>query len=141
MRRIENQRLGDAEMTQVFATACAHTETAVEHLQRHPRAQRPQRTTKTDGTGREIAIAPIQHWNAAAPACCDSPQVERRMPAWHNDNVGPRLCDRVCDGSHVGAAKTLGLETTAVCRWLKNAMRVPIGKRHIPLNRPPKAAH
>src|SRR5262245_60581223 len=123
MRRIEDQRLGDAEAAQVFAAARAHTEVAVEHPERHPRAQCPHGTTETDRTSGEIAITPIQHRNATTPARRNRAQVERGMPAWHNDDVGPGLCDRVGNRSHVGAAKAFRLETTAVRRWLKNAMR------------------
>src|SRR5262245_1091787 len=135
MRRVENQRLGDAEVTQIFAAPGAHTEITVEHLECHPRAQRAEMTTKTDRTRCEIAIAPVQDRNPSAPACGDRTQVERRMPTWHDDDVRTRLCDRACDESHIHTAKTLRLETTASRRWLKDAMGITIGKRHVPLER------
>src|SRR5690349_9510373 len=130
MRRIKNQRLGDAEVTQVLPAARADAEIAVEHLERHPRAHRPCVTAKAGRTGAEIAVAAIQYRDAGAPACGDRTQVERRMPARHNDGIRARLCDCVCNRSHVGAEKTLRLEMTAMRRWLNDAMRVAVGKRH-----------
>src|SRR6185503_10253 len=122
-------------MTQVFTTARAHTEIPVEHPERHTRPQRPDRAANAGGTGGEVAITAIQHWNAASPACCDRAQIERGMPAGNDDDVRPRLCNRVRHRSDVDTAKAVRVEATAGCGRLKDTVRVAVSKGHVPLKR------
>src|SRR6476659_6772441 len=133
MRRIENQGLRYAEMRQVLTTPHPDREVPVKHSQRQACARCPHWTTNPGGTGDQVAVTSIQHRNAAAPTGRNGPQVEGRMPAWHNDHVRPRLCDRFRDRSHVDAPKALRVEAAARCRRLKNTMRIPVGKTDIPL--------
>src|SRR5438477_9275414 len=133
MRRIENQRLCDAEGTQVFTTPRPDRQVPVEHAQCKPCACRPHRTTNTDWTGDQIAVTAIQHRNATAPARGNSAQVERRMPTWDNDNIWLRLCDRFRYRSHIDAQETVCIEPAARCRRLKNTVRIPVCEADVPV--------
>src|SRR5215471_13801976 len=115
MRRIEDERLRYTEATQVFTTPRPDREVSVKHAQRKACACGPHRTTNAVWTGYQIAVTAVQHRNATASTCRNGTQVDSRMPAWHNDNVRPRFCDRFHNRSHIGAPKALRVEATARC--------------------------
>ena len=136
MRRVEDERLGHAEVTQILAAAGADGEVAVEHLQHRARPHPPDWTPDTARSRGEIAVAAIEHGDAVAPARGDRTQIKRRMPAGHDDDVRPRGHQCLVNGTHVRPAEAAGIESTARLRRREYPMAVAVGEADVPLERP-----
>ena len=114
--RIEDQRLGRPEVTKVFTDRRADAEIPVEHLQRRACPDRPGQPYETSRSAQQVAVAAIEDRDVRAPAGGDRAEVEHRMPAGHDDGVGPRRDNRVTNRADVRAREAVGIEPPAGMR-------------------------